>query len=207
MVAVESQTAGMFVPRPEEVWIEVSPAIRASTGAPPKAIDAFEPYVFSNPTIESGEPVPSFRLVAPAWPKDANCAIVNVWFRTMRHPEATIVGLRDYRKPTRLAAPHQSSSIRLRFSRRPEKTPGEQVVQFRETHEGGKREACLLNVFSTWPARVERLYYDNGEVEHRYRFQDFTARDADEITARALPLAAWKRDAATNPKPLVVDLK
>jgi hypothetical protein len=207
LVAIESQTAGMFVPRPEEVWIELTPAIRASAGAPPKAIEPFEPYLFSNPTIEPGEPVPSFRLVAPAWPKDANCAIVNVWFRPARHPEATIVSLRDYRKPTRLAAPHQNSSIRLRFSRRPEKTPGEEVVQFRETHEGSKREACLLNVFSTWPSRVERLYYDNGEVEHRYHFQDFTARDADEISARALPLSSWKRDAATNAKPLVVDVR
>lgn len=82
-VSLQSDDERLFSPRPVELWAEVRP----------RGVADARPFVFVDPDLEPGRPVPVIDLDVSAWPEAAEEAEILVWFSPRRIDPAAEIRL------------------------------------------------------------------------------------------------------------------
>ena len=83
-----------FVPRPNEVWVEITPIFRVGQATPPT-------YVFYDANYLPHTTVPVLRWTVKNWPADALQARIRIWFKQETSKSVAVVALSEAMKHVR----------------------------------------------------------------------------------------------------------
>jgi len=151
----------VYTPRPDEVWIEISPVLGGKTDAVPH-------YVFYDRRFEPGKTVPVVPCTATAWPAASKQARVRVWCKYGRTEPFQVIPAAEVRakRADYLSgvAVRGLEGIRLRVQL-PEKTEadGRAEVKIVEEHDASSAGLNRMKVMfetdaSMPPDRIVRRY-------------------------------------------------
>lgn len=190
------------LPRPAEVWLEISPVIPAGRTAPGNSI-------FYDANYEPKTPVPVLKWLSPAWPADARQARVQFWCKSQ--PTLPLIEVPIGPTMTRAAAhtiaipqlPGVSYQIRQQIG--DEFQVG--VVERHSVDSGGVDQVKVGLNCAVQPLRiVHRFDHHNRLVLHTFYFRKADAELAAKGTVRFWSRADLQKGAWRLEIPAVIDI-
>jgi hypothetical protein len=197
--------SGRFIPKPAEVWAEVTPMVTGN-GQP-------FPYLFLDPSWTPDRPVPVLGCLASHWPAAARQAEVRFWCRSRpADPDAVMVvaAALDRQRRGLSALPEDSlPGATFQVKVKPGGSAGEPLrIAVLERHTDGPLGLAAART-DVLPAadRIERLY----DPVNQLALHTFYYFQADEESARSFEVhvttrKSWAASSMLLAEPLVVNV-
>jgi len=192
-----------FVPRPADVWIEITPLLEDGSPAP-------HVYTFYDVNYEPGTPVPVLKWLAEQWPAAARQAEVRVWCKPVRTPPTWTAT-----HQVRAQAPHADhrlpglEGVTYQVRARRGDAPGEPLtVMVIQRHPQQAPPLAALRVEISPGARqvVHRFDAESRRVIHIFQLEPPENPAAAEFELRFTARRDVQADALQMAEPAVVDI-
>jgi hypothetical protein len=199
-LSIQNNNPAKFSPRPEEAWLQIRPLLPDS----PEAV----PYICYDLTFEPKLPVPELTFVAPDWPRNAEEAEIQLWFKlkkTQPDPQH-VISVNDLRKLGGLQLQDVPTAVFTVDTRAGEQNAPYQVVVTERSPQGKPIPGVRVEMDPT-PDRIARQYNQKaGTVHNTFYYDAAAAAQAGSFRILFTPHSRLSERAVTLPAPLKVGI-